>query len=556
MDNTSITVLLSFLFCAIFSISLSAQNTVGLISYEPWNNSYDGYNLIYPHNQPHVYLLDNCGQIINSWEDEEDFKPGNTAYLTLDGNLIKAKRKSSEAFGFIYDTTGEAYVECRDWDNNLLWQFSYVTSEGRLHHDIELTPSGTVLMISWDHHSIEQAIAMGRDPQFMEQEGFSPDKIMEYDPNLDSIIWEWKAWDHLVQDVDPSIDNYGEIAANPRKININYENNFNRADWMHLNSIDYHPERDHIMINVPTFNEIWIIDHSTTTEEAATSTGGNSGYGGDLLWRWGNPAAYNKGTAGDQKLFFQHDALWSLEHLDENDSNQDLISIFNNKRTSSQSSVGIVDAPYNNTSGNYPIEEGQFLPNDFNFEWTHPEAELMYSTNMSSMQILPNGNYLICAGRQGYSFEYDASKDRIVWEYVTPIRSGFIESQGATINVGDNPTFRIRRYPTDYGGFVGKDLEPQSYLELSPNEQFCEDILPAQDIEILSLDVFPNPASDKLTLRSDKPFSMVKIIDIYGKEITASYTPREFTEIDISNLVKGIYFLIINNKYHQKFVKE
>ncbi len=541
-------------------ISLHCQNTLGLITYEPWMGSYNGYNLIYPHNQPHVYLLDNCGRIINQWDDVEGYKPGNTAYITTDGHLIKTKRKSSESFGYIYDTTGEAYVECRDWDNNLLWQFSYVTDSGRLHHDIEVTPQGTILMIAWDHYSVEEAILKGRLPIYMEQDAFSPDKIMEYDPAVDSIIWEWKAWDHLVQDIDPARPDYGVISDNFRRININYENNFNRADWMHVNSIDYHPGRDHIMINVPTFNEIWIIDHSTTTEEAAGSSGGKSGHGGDLLWRWGNPAAYNKGTLDDQKLYFQHDALWALDYLETDDPNLNQISIFNNKWTSSESSVGTISITYDTITHNYPRQEGKFLPNDFSYHWTHPEPSKMYSTNMSSMQILPNGNHLICAGRQGYSFEYDPMLERIVWEYITPLRNGFIASQNDNLNIGENPTFRIRRYPLEYSGFEGKDLAPKDYLEMNPDLNFCDQLLSDSNPADSRFAIYPNPSNNLIHISSDHDLKSISIIDIQGKLLIRKSDEivggQDINLVDISNLTAGMYIIILNDIYFHKLIVE
>ena len=43
-----------------------------------------------------------------------------------------------------------------------------------------------------------------------------------------------------------------------------------------------------------------MIDHSTTTSEAQSDTGGNYNKGGDLIYRFGNPNTYN--SLGD-KIF-------------------------------------------------------------------------------------------------------------------------------------------------------------------------------------------------------------------------------------------------------------
>jgi len=45
-----------------------------------------------------------------------------------------------------------------------------------------------------------------------------------------------------------------------------------------------------------------VIDHSTTTAQAAGHSGGTYGKGGDLLYRWGNPNAYQHGTAADESF--------------------------------------------------------------------------------------------------------------------------------------------------------------------------------------------------------------------------------------------------------------
>ena len=57
------TLLLIFFFC---STTLQGQNTVGLLSYDI-TQSYKGYTMIYPHNQPNVYIIDNLDsqEIIN-----------------------------------------------------------------------------------------------------------------------------------------------------------------------------------------------------------------------------------------------------------------------------------------------------------------------------------------------------------------------------------------------------------------------------------------------------------------------------------------------------------
>ena len=110
-------------------------------------------------------------------------------------------------------------------------------------------------------------------------------------------------WDHLIQNIDPTLETtYADPATHPERININGDTSGGGAsafcrDMFHTNAVDYNPELDQIILSVPTFNEVWVIDHSTTTQEAAGRTGGRSGKGGDLLYRWGNPQAYGRGTA-------------------------------------------------------------------------------------------------------------------------------------------------------------------------------------------------------------------------------------------------------------------
>ena len=51
-----------------------------------------------------------------------------------------------------------------------------------------------------------------------------PDEIIEIEPvgsDSANIVWEWRFWDHIIQDVDPNLPNYGVISEHPERININ-----------------------------------------------------------------------------------------------------------------------------------------------------------------------------------------------------------------------------------------------------------------------------------------------------------------------------------------------
>jgi hypothetical protein len=197
------------------SIGLHAQPTVGLLSYNP-SKSYDGVNLIYPHNQSTVYLLNNCGEIVHRWTDAANLRPGNTAYLMPNGNLVKTKRPANVTNDAIWAGGGGATVEIRDWDNNLLWSYTLNDTLRRLHNDIAVTPDNTILMIVWEKKTTAEAIQAGRNPANLPDDEIWPDYIIEVDPNTSQIIWEWHAWDHLIQDVDPAQNNFGDVAPNPR----------------------------------------------------------------------------------------------------------------------------------------------------------------------------------------------------------------------------------------------------------------------------------------------------------------------------------------------------
>ena len=545
------------LFAFLFSSYLaSSQNTVGLLSYDI-TRSYQGYTMIYPHNQPNVYLLDNCGEIVHTWTDEDNFRPGNTAYLRDDGSIVKCKRdKDSTAMNPIWAGGGGQFVEVRSWDNDLIASFDLNNETARLHHDIAPMPNGNILMISWENKSREEAIAAGRDTALLNQQNLWPEMILEWNPDMDSIVWEWHAWDHLVQDFDDTKENFGSVSENFRLINLNYDTNDGASDWMHANALDYNEELDQIMISIPTFSELWVIDHSTTTEEAAGHFGGNSNHGGDLIYRVGNPMAYNRGDAGDQILFYQHDTHWANEFLEDFDPNYGKIVCFNNRVGEDYSSIEIFQSSYTMYESDYETFQNAFPPFEFDGTRTYPDSTpfAFHSTGLSSAQYLPNGNLLTCSGRQGYIVELTPNND-IVWEYVTPRIGVNPATQGDTLALNNNLTFRAFRYPIDYSAFDGKDLEPKGWIELEPNEDWCDRLVSTTTPVEVSSTVYPNPATDMIHVIWDSgELVNIQITDILGRTRKSIKGNGGMKYVDVSDLEPNIYFVTLNGGVAHKLM--
>ena len=425
----------------------------------------DTYKLFAPLNGTQTFLIDNDGMMINSWVD--DYVAGNALYMLENGTLLRCSDNGPVDGGPAAGGDGGC-ASIFDWDNNLLWRYCHNTTEHRLHHDIQPMPNGNILMISWEVKSNAEALAAGRDPAFITDEDGEvwPLWIIELEPDLNTadqgtIVWEWRAWDHLVQDFDATKPNYGVIADNPSKIDLNYGRD-GRADWLHVNAIDYNETLDQIVISSPFVNEIWIIDHDTTTQEAA-------GPAGDLLYRWGNPLAYDRGTADDQTLFFNHDCRW----IPEGYPGAGNITVFNNGSTRPGTRYSRADEIVTPllSDGTYElVSGGTYGPEDAIIIYEADVQTDFYSSGLSGVERTESGTTLICMGRGsgtdpvgGQFFEVDESGE-VIWRYINPV------TPAGPLNQGDVPSgqnaFRCSQYPVDYVGFDGQDLTPQGPLEI------------------------------------------------------------------------------------------
>ncbi len=426
-----------------FNNSNAQEQTVGLFIND--TAAFDGYTLFAPNNSTTTYLINMNGLLVHKWESA--YLPTQTAYLLENGNLMR-----SSSIG------GGGFQELA-WDGTVEWEYS----SQKQHHDIEPLPNGNVLMINNMVIDKANAILAGRDPNLITNRlrVLHILEIAKSDTGSHKIVWEWKMWDHLIQDFDSTKANYGVVEEHPELIDLNFASD-NGADWIHPNSIDYNPQLDQIIISNRSINEIWVIDHSTTTEEAASHTDGNSGMGGDILYRWGNAASYRAGSSEDQKLFAQHDAQWIEPGL----PGAGNIMIFNNGLGRPEGVWSSIDeiVPPVDGQGNYTLEANSaYGPAEQTWIYADAEPTNFYSPRFSGAQRLTNGNTLICSGVGGTFFEI-TPENEVVWKYINPVDGNEAVTQGDSVE--QNDVGRCYRYAPDYPGLAGKDLTPGDPIEL------------------------------------------------------------------------------------------
>ena len=489
-ENRKAYFLFVLIFCSLFIFAPSTSAVENETNIEPicnadrnqtWSvgliycnsNTSLGYTLFSPISSTTTYLIDQHGREMHSWDSASGLRPGLSAYILDDGDLLRTGNLGNNQPGDFSAGGASGHIERISWDGQLEWSWSYSSRDYRSHHDIEPMPNGNILLIAWEEFNEQEVAQAGRNSEgensnkAVTSTTLWPDLILEIKPvgTQDvEIVWEWHAWDHLIQDFDSSKDNYGNVSQHPELLDINFNDATSGAsggrDWMHCNGIDYNLELDQIALSCKNMNEIYIIDHSTTTLEASGHSGGNSGMGGDILYRWGNPEAYRAGTNSDQQLFGQHDVQW----IESDRPHAGELIVFNNGngRDTLYSSVDIIAPPENN--GTYIKNAGEpFGPS--NISWSWDIGTDMYAPSISGVERLPNGNTLITYGTQGTFIEVNIEGD-IVWKYISPINSGNVLNQGDSIFANNgNKVFKVRRYDMNHDAFSDKILTPGDYIE-------------------------------------------------------------------------------------------
>ncbi len=449
-------------------------------------NSTAGYVLFSPLLSNITYLVDVNGQVVHMWESE--YAPGAGLYLLDNGNLLRSAR-DPEITSFRSGGVG-GLIEEFDWHGEKVWTWGIGSSQGVLHHDIEPLPNGNVLALGWEVKDSATATAAGRRPEKLPEQGLWPDYLVEIEklpPDSGQVVWGWHVWDHLVQDRDPLSKRYAPPADHPHRVDINSDREAKviddeelaqlkaigyvpedakkddlKSDFLHINAVAYNSHLDHIALSVPQLGEIWILDHSTTTAEAAGSTGGRSGFGGQLLYRWGNPRTYGRGDSSDQQLFYQHDVHWIPDGL----KGAGNLMVFNNGggRPDGDWSSVLEIVPPLNKNGSYEIESQlSFGPDKPHWSYEAPKKESFFAPFISGAHRTTDGHTMICSGPDGRFFEIN-HEGTVVWEYRNPFSGEIRNSDGTMPQPGLDArpfaTFRATKIAANHPALMGRDLRP------------------------------------------------------------------------------------------------
>jgi hypothetical protein len=477
----------------------------------------EGFLFFAPLKSRFTYLLDGEGKELHKWESA--YFPGAGTRLMDDGSILRCGRLVDPP---TFTAGGQGgRIQRIAWDGTLTWDYEFSSEEFLHHHDVAPMPNGNVLLLAWERKTAAEALARGRDPELQKDEEFWPDWIVEIalaGATGGTIVWEWHAWDHMIQDRDPALALFGSVADSPHRIDVNGDREpqeksdadkaaeaaamaavgyagdappaapagdpapaagdpaqeppppadappggpppdgaappgrpGREADWMHSNSIDYHPQLDLIVISVRRFSEAWVIDHSTTTAEAATGAGGRHGRGGDLLYRWGNPRAHKGGSEEDRILYKQHHVQWIPSGRP---GGGDFIC-FNNGDERPAGKWSSIEQWRMPIGADGRIGAGPVAPG---WSWKAAEPESFYSGFISGVERLPNGSTLAIEGITGRLVEI-ASDGKVVWEW-SNLFGGEEEpaDTGPSARVPPKALFRASKIPLDHpvAGLLGR----------------------------------------------------------------------------------------------------
>ncbi len=387
------------------------------------------------------------------------------------------------------------------WNEDITWDFKYVSIDYLPHHNMEVfydpdDPSGLphILLVC-------AVIAPGTQVMY--------DKVVEIKPTgktTGEVVWEWSSWDHRTANPKDNPELLDENHSSLKTKRQMYE------DWTHINSVSYNAELDQIVLGVKHFSEIIIIDHSTTTQEAAGHTGGKYGKGGDILYRWGNASSY--GCTGNDYIEDHHCAVWIPKIFP--GTNLEVpgggnILFFHNS-TSTAVSVKLPG----NGDGVYPRVSGKPFGPDAP-EWTC-KLSFKASPNEGSAQRLPNGNVFVADWYTGKIQEMD-SKGALLWSM----------TESGSMMGGSN---QVHKFAKTY---LGSDTH------IKENKSVSLSTLPVR--------IYANPITDNvhISLLDVEKTARVTVVALNGREVLSREISNNVCVWNTKSHSPGIYVIMVRS---------
>ena len=509
-------------------LTLLALLTVTVTSAQNFN----GFALYNAQGSSTTYLIDENQNISHTWNMTTECNY--TVQLKENGNLVRGTKGNTSVFSTGNIAAGAGMVQEIAPDGSIVWSFDYASSDYVSHHDLTLV-GDNVLLTAYEKKSSTELNAAGYNNATSEK---WPTHFIELEDNGNggaNIVWEWHIWDHMCQD---------SISDHPELIDINMLSG-GSGDWFHVNGVDYNEDLDQIVFSSRFASEIYIIDHSTTTAEAASHSGGNSGMGGDILYRWGNPSNY--GISATQVIVSAvHDARWITN---DGRPNGGFLQIFNNcgagctgqgPSAVANSTIDGIETPWDATTNTYLRTAGQaFSPSSYTTRY-----ECAYSSSgQSASDRMSNGNIYVNAsggqGGAGVMYEVDPSGNIIWGPYNAQSPKGF-------------------RYECDYPGIIA--LEP--FMTNTTSTTCFDATAITENTLAYTLTIYPNPTKGVFNINFETLILQdinINIINSLGQHVYASAFNNHIgtlnEKVDLTSFSEGLYFIKVTNNERESITQ-
>jgi len=319
---------------------------------------------------------------------------------------------------------GPAYFRNRtigelDWDGRIVWQWGSEAPGGaaRQHHDLHRLANGNTLILSEMSHVVT---------------GFTlpkvtDDSIYEVNPRGE-IVWKWLASEHLEEFgfTAPELKLVRE-AKDPDYLHLNAMTPLGPNKWFMQGDQRFDPQN--ILISSRNANFLAIIDKKT----------------GHVVWTLGPD--YPARAGGSQKLprpvdqiVGQHNPHLIAPGL----PGEGNLLLFDN-----EGEGGYPPAVMQTTGGSRVLEIDP-IKKEIVWMYTGSNSDrpawTFYSSFISSVDRLPNGNTFIDEGMNGRFFQVTPAGE-IVWEYINPYLSHSTAGGGRSLS---NSVYRAQPVPYDW----------------------------------------------------------------------------------------------------------